>query len=177
MEHREPGTDLLGEREEVELDAELAMVAAFGLLEAVQVLGERGLRLPRGAVDALQHRALLVAAPVRAGHLLQLEHAELAGRRHVRAATQVDELDLGLPVGTVDHVAVHRHARAVAAGLARVVVVGRAAAHLLDDLALVGLIGEQRERVVVGELGAFEALVGLDDRAASRPRCGRGRRR
>ena len=127
MEHREPGADLLGEREEVELDAELAMVAPFGLLQPVQVLGERGLRLPRGAVDALQHRALLVAAPVRAGHLLQLERAELARRRHVRTAAQVGELDLRFPVGAVHHVAVHRHSRAVAAGLARVLVVGRAA--------------------------------------------------
>ena len=49
-----PGADLVGEREEVELDTELAVVALLGLLEPVQVLGERVLALPRGAVDALE---------------------------------------------------------------------------------------------------------------------------
>ena len=95
VEHREARADLLGEREQVELDAELAVVARLGLLEAVQVLVERLLRLPRGAVDALEHRALLVAAPVRARDLRELERAEPLGRRHVRAAAQVDELDVG----------------------------------------------------------------------------------
>src|SRR5882724_8096569 len=107
MEHREPGADLLGEREEVELDAELAMVAPFGFLQAVQMLGERGIRLPRGAVDALQHRALLVAAPVRARDLRELERTEPARRRDVRAAAQIDEVD-GLVVS--GDVAVERHA-------------------------------------------------------------------
>ena len=91
VEHREAGADLLREREQVELDTELAVIALLGFFEAVQVLGERFLRLPRGAVDALEHRALLVAAPVRARDLGELERAEPLGRRHVRAAAQVDE--------------------------------------------------------------------------------------
>ena len=53
MEHREAGADLLREREQVELDAELAMVAPLGFLDALQILVERLLRFPRGAVDAL----------------------------------------------------------------------------------------------------------------------------
>ena len=65
----------------------------------------------------------------------------------------------------VDDVAVHRHAAVVAAGLARVFAVGVAGAHLLDDLALVRLVGEHLQRVVVGELLAHEALVLLHDRA------------
>ena len=135
-----PGADLLGEREQVELGAELAVVALLGFLEPVQVLVERLLRLPRGAVDALEHRALLVAAPVRARDLRELERAEPAGRRDVRAAAQVDELD----AAAVDDVAVERDA-AVAADLARVLVVRVAGADLLDDLLLVRLVGEQRE--------------------------------
>src|SRR5262245_65132963 len=69
MEDREAGADLVGEREQVEFGAELAVVALLGLLETMQVVVERRLRLPRGAVDPLEHRALLVAPPVRARDL------------------------------------------------------------------------------------------------------------
>ncbi len=90
VEDRETRADLVREREQVELDAELAVVAPLGLLEPVEVLLQRLVALPRGAVDALEHRALLVAPPVRARDLRQLERTELAGRRDVRAAAQVD---------------------------------------------------------------------------------------
>jgi hypothetical protein len=73
-----PAADLVGEAEQVELDAELAVVALLGLLEAVEVLGERLLGVPRRAVDALQHRLGLVAPPVGAGHPHQLEVAQAA---------------------------------------------------------------------------------------------------
>ena len=68
------------------------MVALFGFLDAVQVGVEIFLLGPGRAVDPLQHLVLGVAAPVRAGELGQLEHAQLAGRRHVRAAAEVGEL-------------------------------------------------------------------------------------
>ena len=58
VEDGEPGTDLVGEREQVELGAELAVVALVGLLEEGQVILERLSRLPCGAVDALQLRVL-----------------------------------------------------------------------------------------------------------------------
>src|SRR4029077_11467608 len=90
--HRETGSDLLGKREEVERQTELAVITLLGLDEAVEVLVERGLRLPRGAVDALQHRRLLVAAPVRARDLRELERTEPLGARDVGATTEVDEL-------------------------------------------------------------------------------------
>ena len=90
--HGETAAELVREAEQVELGRQLAVVALLGFLETVEVLGERGLALPCRAVDALQHRALLVAAPVRAGDLHQLEVAELARRRDVRPAAQVDEL-------------------------------------------------------------------------------------
>ena len=85
MEDRESGSDLVGKREQVELGAEAAVVAALGFLEPVQVLGERGLRFPGAPVDPLEHRAVLVAPPVRARDLRELERAQLARRRHVRA--------------------------------------------------------------------------------------------
>ena len=69
MEDGEPGTDLVGEREQVEVGADLAVIALVGLLEEGQVILERLSRLPRGAVDALQLRVLLAprqyAPPVR----------------------------------------------------------------------------------------------------------------
>ena len=82
--------------EQVELAAELAMVALLGLLEHVQVLLQLVLRRPRRAVDALQHLVLRVAAPVRAGDLHQLEVLELARARHVRAAAEVFERALAV---------------------------------------------------------------------------------
>jgi hypothetical protein len=76
VEHRQPRTDLAREREEVELGPQAAVVAPFRFLELVQVRVERGLGLPRRAVDALEHRALLVAPPVRAGDAHELERAQ-----------------------------------------------------------------------------------------------------
>src|SRR3712207_8658124 len=52
---------------------------------------ERLLRLPCGAVDALQHRPLLVATPVRAGNALQLERGHPLRRRDVRPTTRSEE--------------------------------------------------------------------------------------
>ncbi len=98
VEHGEPGADLRREGEQVQLGAELAMVPALGLLETVEVLRERLRRLPGGAVDALQLRPVLVAAPVGAGDAHQLEVAEPARLGHVRAPAQVDEV-AGVPIG------------------------------------------------------------------------------
>ena len=91
------------------------MVALLGLLAPPQVLVELLLGRPDRAVDALEHRPLLVAAPVRAGDAEQLERADLAGARDVRAAAQVDERALPVEGG-------RRHRRAVALGGAREVV-------------------------------------------------------
>ena len=105
------------EGEQVELAAELAVVALLGLLEAPQVLVQLVGRVPGRAVDALEHRARLVATPVGAGGVQQLEGAQLPGRAEVPAAAQVLERP----------VAVEADGRAV--GLGQVV----------DDLDLEGL--------------------------------------
>src|SRR5215207_6875091 len=91
MENCETGADLAGEGEEIELGAEPAMVTALGLFELVQMRVERSLGLPRRAVDALEHRALLVAPPVGTRHLREPEGAEAFGGRHVRASAQIHE--------------------------------------------------------------------------------------
>ena len=82
--------------QQVELPGELAVVALFGLFQAVQIGVEVFLLRPCRAVHALQHLVLRVAAPVGTGQLHQLEVLELAGRRHVRAAAEVDEIALAV---------------------------------------------------------------------------------
>src|SRR4029078_9064824 len=64
MPDRETAPEFGREDDEIELCGELTVIALARLLEIVEMLLERLLRLPRGAVDALQHRALLVATPV-----------------------------------------------------------------------------------------------------------------
>jgi hypothetical protein len=55
------------DRVEIEVLAELAVIALGGFFEKRQIVVEFLLRAKRRAVDALQHRLVLVAAPVRAG--------------------------------------------------------------------------------------------------------------
>ncbi len=68
VEDGQPRPDLGGEGEQVELGADATVVAPFGLLEAVQVLGQGLVGLPGRAVDALELGPVLVAAPVGARH-------------------------------------------------------------------------------------------------------------
>jgi hypothetical protein len=64
VEDRQPGADLVGEGEEVELHTELAVVALLGLGKSVEVCREVVLGGPRRAVDPLELLVGLVAAPV-----------------------------------------------------------------------------------------------------------------
>ena len=72
---------------DAQLATQFAMVALLGFLQVMQMLFKLGLLEERGAVDAREHFALGVAAPVGAGQLGQLERAHLARGRQVRAAT------------------------------------------------------------------------------------------
>ena len=80
--------------EKIQLRADLAVIALFGFLEHVQI----GILLilfgPGRPVNTLQHLVARIPAPIGAGNFHQLEHFQLAGRRHVRAATQVDKITL-----------------------------------------------------------------------------------
>jgi hypothetical protein len=142
----------------VELGAELAVVAALGLLEHFQVGVLRGARLPRGAVDPLQLRVLLTAPPVRAGVAHQLERRDLPGGGHVRAAAQVLPAQLAR-LGV--HVVVDgQHARADLGGR---LVVGGSRPLDADQLELERLAGQLGARLGVGHLAADEPLALLDD--------------
>ena len=161
VEDRQAAADLRREVEEVELEPELAVVAAFRLGKPVEMRGERRLGLPGGAVDPLQLRAVLVAAPVRTGDAGQLEMAEAARPRYVRPAAQVDE---------VRAVAVRRHHRRARGGLGGELGVDPTVRRgdALDDLAFERLVGEEREPLLDRAHLADEGLVRGDDRAHRR---------
>ena len=82
MEEDQPGPGELLDAEQIELLAELAVVALLGLFEPLEVFVQILLREERGAVDALQLLVVLVALPVRAGDGEQLERldASVEGR-------------------------------------------------------------------------------------------------
>ena len=93
MEEREARAFLM-QAEEVELLAELAVIALLGLLEHMEVCVEISLLLEGRAVDALQHLVVLVAAPVSTGDAHELQGLDLARRDDVRAGAEIRELAL-----------------------------------------------------------------------------------
>ncbi len=147
MEHGQARTDLVGEREQVELGAQLAVVALLGLDQPLEVGGQVLLRGPGRAVDPLQHRVLLVAAPVGAGHPHQLEVPEPTGVGHVGPTAQIDEARR-VGVGAHQPGLGGRHG-----------IVGLA----LDDLDLERVVAEQLEGLGLGDLVAHEGLALGDD--------------
>ncbi len=80
--------------EQVERLADLAVVALVGFLELREVGLEILVAEPRGAIDALEHLVVRIAAPVGARDLHELECAQLRRIRHVRAAAQIDPVAL-----------------------------------------------------------------------------------
>jgi len=127
--------------EQPELLADAAVIALLGLFQPLQVLLELLLVAPGRTVNPLQHFVVRIAAPVGPGQLGQLERAQLAGRRHVRPAAQVDEIAL----------AVQRKRLA-----------GR---NVGDDLGLVflALVAEERNRLVARQFAALDRQVLVDD--------------
>ena len=81
-------------REQVELLAEHPMIAAACFFQIGQMRVEIRLREPGGAVEPLELGIVGVALPVGAGDVRELEAADAAGARHVRAAAEVDEFSL-----------------------------------------------------------------------------------
>src|SRR5699024_4433063 len=94
----------VGEREEVELDAEPAVVAPLSLRQPLLVRSEVLLARPRGAVDALERVPRLIAAPVGGGCARDCEAlADEAGGRQVGAAAEVLPHDLAATVPVLVH--------------------------------------------------------------------------
>ena len=130
--------------EQIHLLADAAMVAAFRLLQHMQVGVELLLVAPGGAVDAAQHGVAVIAPPIGTSHLHQLERAaDVGGRAHMRAAAQIDPL--ALPI---------QRDRLVAR-------------QILDDLGLVFLpfVLEEADRLVAVDLLADEFFPARHDLA------------
>src|SRR3546814_16017072 len=79
--------------EQAHLAGDAAMVALGGFLQPEKMRVELLLVEPAGAVDAREHRVLLVAAPIGPRHPRQFERigVELAGRRQRGAAAHRSE--------------------------------------------------------------------------------------
>ncbi len=138
------------------------MVAPLGLGEPLEVGLEVVLGGPGGAVDPLQLRVPLRAAPVCRGAAHELEGvAEDLGRGHMRAAAQVapgpgavaPEVVVDGQLGPTD---LDGHAFG-ALGVRHTTTLEP------DELALVRLVGELGEGVGVGDLAAVEGLPLVDD--------------
>ena len=140
MEEREARAFLM-QAEEVELLAELAVIALLGLLEHVQVRIEVSLLLEGRAVDALQHLVVLITAPVSTGNAHELQSLDLARRDDVRASAEVRELALR----------VHRDLLAFR--------------QIVDELDLVGLalLLKELQGLFAADFLALELEVLLDD--------------
>ena len=145
MEDRQAAADLRREVKQVELGAQPPVVALLRFLEAMKVVVESRFRLPGRAVDALQLGAVLVAAPVGGGNFGELEIAEPAGGGDMRAEAEVQEL--AVVAIDVDHALAEPPPRC----------------RRLDDLLLVGLVGEELETLGGGVLLPGEGLVFGDD--------------
>ncbi len=129
------------------------MVALLRFLEHLQVRGEILLVTPDRAVDALEHRVVLVAAPVRPGNRHQLEGVwgDLPRVLHVRTPAQI--LEAGVPVGADD--------RRLAAFIA--VLVDPTLSQTFDQLEFIGLPLEQLPRFISRHLAVFERKAAADD--------------
>src|SRR6266511_3046780 len=82
--------------EEIELDAEPAVVTLARLLEQLEMLVQVLLRVEGRPVDPGELLVLLVAAPVRAGERGQLQRLDRLRALQVRAAAEVREVALGV---------------------------------------------------------------------------------
>ncbi len=164
VEDRESGTDLVGEREQVEVVTQLAVVALGGLFETRLVLAQLFFRRPGSAVDALQLLVFLRPAPVgRGGAGQRVAVADHPGGGDVGSAAEVLPVDLaGLGV----HVVVNREFGAADLdGLAVVSSAGTFTDVALEtnQFELVRLVGEFEARFVVRDHTTGKALALLDD--------------
>ena len=86
---RKPRAHLIVDREETQLLAENAVVAALRLLQTFQIRVDLRLILADDAIQTLEHLVVLIAAVVAARHLHELHRADLRGMLHVRTAAHL----------------------------------------------------------------------------------------
>ena len=88
----QPRPQLVREGEQVQISAQLAVVAKPGLLLPLQVPVQLLLGAPGGAVDPLQHGLALVPVPVGPGRMEQPEGGDLPGVMDMGATAEVEEV-------------------------------------------------------------------------------------
>src|SRR5262245_6763958 len=91
MPQDQAGAHLLVDREEVQLLAEPAVIAAQRFLDALEMGREVLLAGERRAVDALEHLVALVAQPVSARDVGEFERFHAGSRLEVWAAAEIEE--------------------------------------------------------------------------------------
>ena len=136
QQRRQSLPDELARGEQLQLAAEAAVVAPLRIRARLDPGVQLLLRGEERAVDALQHRAALVAAPVGARRVREREGADLPRALRVSAAAEVVELRMA----------------EVADGLIL---------DLVDQFQLVGLLREDRARLVLGDPAALDRHVAL----------------
>ena len=156
MEDGKARTDLIREGEQVHFRAELAVVALGGLLQTGLVCLQVLLGGEGGAVNALQHRIGLAAAPVCGGGTLDLERLDVTGVRQVRTTAQVLPNHIAF---TVDVIVEAQFLAADFGGGFRV----KMRFLILDKFKLVGLVGFLGKSLFLGHHAAAEGLGGLDN--------------
>ena len=114
------------------------VVAPFRFLQPGQVLVQSFLAFEGGPVNALEHRPVLVAAPVGPRHMKQLHRRDVGSIRDVRALAKVDEVTV--PVDGQ----------------------GLCFGQAFDYLLLVGLSREQRPRFLITNLLPNKRMVIAD---------------
>src|ERR1700693_2877371 len=92
MKEDQPRPGELLNAEQIQLLAQLAMIALLGLLHAFQVFGQLLFREVGRAVNALEFRVMLVALPVRARDGEQLERLDSRRSGNVRPTAEVDKV-------------------------------------------------------------------------------------
>ncbi len=94
--HWQARADIIVEDEKLEFASEFAMVALLRFLQHREVVVEFLFGFECRAVNALQLRIFFVALVVRAGHIGELERADVSGAHHVRPGAEIDEIAVAI---------------------------------------------------------------------------------
>ena len=81
---------------QIHLAPEAPVIALFSFFQAMEIGLEVLLRRPGGAVNALQHFVVGIAAPIGAGDLGQLEGADAPSGGQMGPAAKIDEIALAV---------------------------------------------------------------------------------
>src|SRR3954464_8135882 len=96
MPENQPRSGLFLDAEQVQLRADLAMIAALGLFQPMQILIELFLCEEASCINALKLWVAFMAFPIRTRNAHQLECGDALGRRDMRATAEVNEFAGGV---------------------------------------------------------------------------------